>query len=294
MGVPPGRQRLRAARVATRTRRPRTSGWPVAANVALGPRRRRVARSPRYMRPPWISPPRARRDPRCPPPPPASTFRARCRCTRKPPLLGRWFPRMALRLTGISTPADSTGAAGGVPLPATQPTSVRWRVRQPARHPGAHLPRDQQPQGLPGPLPDGHRARRPPRALLRPGPPGRGRYRRRRPDELVHPGHAGIRRRRHRRDRRPRARAPRAGPPQLRRRRPVRAVEPRRRPRDLQGSARPRSGAAAPQAQPGRAGPSPARGQPEPPLAQAAPRLGARRSQHGPARSRKAPAPPAA
>ena len=35
----------------------------------------------------------------------------------KASLLGRWFPRMALRLTGISTPADAAGTPAGVPLP---------------------------------------------------------------------------------------------------------------------------------------------------------------------------------
>ena len=163
---------------------------------------------------------------------------------------------------------------------------VRWRVRQPPRHPGARAPERQRPRRLQDAVRPRRRAHRSPGALSRPRPPRRGGPRRRGPGRPRSPQatqrFAG---RRHRGDRRARGRAARADPAQLRRRRAVRAVEPRRRPRDLQGSARPRSGAAAPQAQPRRARQAPARGQPERPLAEAAPRAGPRARAPRPARS---------
>ena len=198
------------------------------------------------------------------------------------PLLGRWFPRMALRLTGISTPADSTGAAGGVPLPApSQPQSGGAFGNQLATQARTYLAtnnlKSYQSLFQTATEHDDPHARYLAQVRLV-------------EEGLAAAGQAGSSTEAtqlfvaaaDRGHRRARNRAPRADPPQLRRRRPVRAVEPRRRPRDLQGSARPRSGAAAPQAQPRRAGPSPARGQPERPLAQAPPRRGARARKQGP------------
>ena len=126
---------------------------------------------------------------------------------------------MALRLTGISTPADSTGAAGGVPLPApSQPQSGGAFGNQLATRARTYLATNnlKSYQSLfqtAAEHDDPHARYHAQVRLVEEGIAAAGQ------DELVHPGHAGIRRRRHRRDRRPRAGAPRADPPQLRRRR---------------------------------------------------------------------------
>ena len=151
---------------------------------------------------------------------------------------------MALRLTGISTPADSSGTPAGVGLQtfaATGPVARSATASAPRR--AAHLrPPTLTPTASCSPAPPSTMIPRPAitpacRLSRRVSPPPA------RP--LDRPGHPAVPRRRHRGDRRARGGAARAGAPRLRRRRLVRALEPRRRPRPVRGGASPRPLAAA-------------------------------------------------
>ena len=203
--------------------------------------------------------------------------------------LGRWFPRMALRLTGIPTPDDSSGSSGDAPA---RPGGLRIATAAPTTQAGSAFGaqlRDQARLQLAMNQLDRYKALFD-RAAEHDDSQTRYHARLR----LIEEGLAATGKTSSQAQatqlfvavadggaHRPRGGAARADSPELRRRRAVRAVEPRRSPRPVQGRTPARPRPPPPQAQPAGARPAAQGPPPEQAAASRGPGPGRPRPQAG-------------